>query len=141
MNRVSEFYRKDPLVRAEIEEYGKRLDYGAAPYYKGNYIYVNYWMLKPGETVEILEKGKMLEVERTSDEDPLIAVSFAPQWRMVPEAGIFVSHSRRTAHHMFRAKAKTARGTILVRVRDAEGRIIREETLKRPAAPFGKAEF
>lgn len=141
MNRVSEFYRKDPLVRAEIEEYHGRLDYGAAPYYKGNYIYVNYWMLSPGETVEILENGKMLEVESTSDEDPLYAVSFAPQWRGVPESEIFVGHGKRTSRHMFRAKAKSARTTVTVRVRDAEGRIVREEILKRPAAPFGKAEF
>ena len=33
---------------------------------------------------------------------------------------------------MFKAQAKTRKGKILVRVRDASGAVIREETLSRP---------
>ena len=132
MNEVAKYYASTPSVRAEIEEYGERTDYSSLG--GSNWVYVNYWGIEPGQTVEIQEKGKSLEVEKVSDEDPLFAVSFAPQWRDEEESEIFVSHKKKVSYHMFRAKAKTARRPITVIVRDAEGNMVRTETMKRPRA-------
>lgn len=132
MNEVAKYYASTPSVRAEIEEYGERTDYSSLG--GSNWVYVNYWGIEPGQTVEIQEKGKSLEVEKVSDEDPLFAVSFAPQWRDEEESEIFVSHKKKVSYHMFRAKAKTSRRPITVIVRDAEGNIVRTETMKRPRA-------
>ncbi len=130
MNAVRAFYQNDPQMRKEIEKYGTHIDYAAKEY--TNWIYVNYWQFRPGETVEILENGRPLAVERTADEDPLFSVSFAPVWAGVEGAKIFTSHKSRSSNHMFRARAKTAKGKILVRVRNASGEVVREEMLTRP---------
>ena len=68
---VAKYYASTPSVRAEIEEYGERTDYSSLG--GSNWVYVNYWGIEPGQTVEIQEKGKSLEVEKVSDEDPLFA--------------------------------------------------------------------
>ena len=120
----------NPIAIMEIEKYGTHIDYAAKEY--TNWIYVNYWQFRPGETVEILENGRPLAVERTADEDPLFSVSFAPVWAGVEGAKIFTSHKSRLSNHMFRARAKTAKGKILVRVRNASGEVVREEMLTRP---------
>ena len=130
MNAVRSFYLADTLIRKELDSYGLHIDYSAKEY--ANQVYVNYWRYVPGETVEILENGKPLAVERTQDEDPLFSVSFSPVWDGVPDAKIFVSHKSWPSNHMFKAQAKTRKGKILVRVRDASGAVIREETLSRP---------
>ena len=90
--------------------------------------------LSPSEHELIDGFIESLEVEKVSDEDPLFAVSFAPQWRDEEESEIFVSHKKKVSYHMFRAKAKTSRRPITVIVRDAEGNIVRTETMKRPRA-------
>ena len=133
MNTVRDWFAGDAAFRRELDICGERTDY-ADPAYR-NCIYVNYWMFQPGETVEILEKGKPLPVERVTDEDPLFDLGFCPQWQGVAGAKLFVSHKARSSRHMFRAKARTARGEITVRVLDADGKVIRTETMVRPR-PF-----
>ena len=133
MNTVRDWFAGDAAFRRELDLCGERTDY-ADPAYR-NCIYVNYWMFQPGETVEILEKGKPLPVERVTDEDPLFDLGFCPQWQGVEGAKLFVSHKARSSRHMFRAKARTARGEITVRVLDADGKVIRTETMVRPR-PF-----
>ena len=133
MNTVRSFYAKDPLFASEMANCGLKRDY-SAPEYK-NFVYVNYWEYRPGETVEILENGRPLEVERALETDPLFNLCFCVQWQGVEGARLFVSHKAPVSNHLFRAKARTARSPITVRVLDASGNILREETMTRPR-PF-----
>ena len=68
-----------------------------------------------------------------SDEDPLFNVNkYLPSFINKP---VFNDKYERIINrHMFAAKARTARGKVLIRVKDAEGNVIREETLTRPKA-------
>ncbi len=131
MNSVMSYYAKDKDIRAQMKTYPDRTDYADKRF--RNFIYVNCWYLRPGWTVEILENGKPLEVNMVSDEDPLFNVNkYLPSFINKP---VFNDKYERIINrHMFSAKARTARGRVLVRVKDAEGNVIREETLTRPKA-------
>lgn len=137
MNQVRSAYAGDAEVMEEIRNENGDGDY-SDPKYK-NWIYVNYWGWKHGQSVEILENGKPLQVEKTDDPDPIFRASFAARWKDVEPAELFVTHKVHSSNHMFRAKAKKAKGKVSVIVKDASGEVVHEETITRPKA-FSFAE-
>ena len=131
MNSVMSYYAADKDIRAQIKANPGKIDYADKAF--RNCVYVNYWYYKPGETVEILENGKLLEVSKVEDEDPLFNVNrYLPSFIKKP---VFNDkYEKALNRHMFAAKARTSRGKITVRIKDASGNVIREETLARPKA-------
>ena len=131
MNTVMSYYAKDKDIRAQMKTYPDRVDYSDKRF--RNCVYVNYWYYKPGETVEILENGKLLETVKVDDEDPLFNLNkYLPSFVNKP---VFNEKYQKIGNkHMFAAKARTSRGKITVRVKDASGNVVREETLVRPKA-------
>ncbi|MBQ7610587.1 MAG: calcineurin-like phosphoesterase C-terminal domain-containing protein [Bacteroidales bacterium] len=127
MNAVAKRYAADKDIRALLAACPGRDDYAAREY--RNYVYINYWMLRDGETVEALENGRPLEVEQVNDEDPLYLLNLH-----LPDFLESGKHSRGKVGnlHMFRAKAQSARTPVTVRVRNAAGEIVREAVLQRP---------
>lgn len=131
MNTVGEYYRSDPDIAGQMSVYPERNNYGDRKY--RNWVYVNYWCWRQGETVEIIENGKPLDVVKVEDEDPVANVNYyLPYYKK--HRKFKASHSHLKNHHMFAAKTVSARSKVLVRVRDAEGEVVYEETLARPKA-------
>ncbi|MCI1640142.1 MAG: calcineurin-like phosphoesterase C-terminal domain-containing protein, partial [Bacteroidales bacterium] len=113
MNEVGRYYRNDPVIRKQMKMYPERRDYGKKEY--SNYIYINFWYYRPGQELEVLENGKQLDVELTNHEDPLYNISY-----YVPKIAAGGKYSKAFSVdanlHMFRAKAHTKTGKILIRV-------------------------
>ena len=129
MNKVAEYYNKDKDVRAQMEKYPKRLDYGDGSY--TNQVLVNYWMYKPGQKVQVYEGSNKLSVSSVTYEDPLFNVSYHIR-TFLDLLPITPSQTTVTAEHMFLARAKTATEPITVKVVDESGAVIHEETMTRP---------
>ena len=135
MNSVGEFYRNDPQCRIFHKLYPERSWY-ADPKFK-NMIYVNYWGYAPGQKVEIFEDGKPLAVTKSKLDEPLYVITYITP--KLDESSV-VSKSNlkdRKTPHSFVATASTATAPVIVRVTDAEGNVLQEETLVRPK-PFDK---
>lgn len=130
MNKVSEYYRTDPDVRAFVKLYPERADF-SNPKYR-NMIHVNYWAYCPGQIVEVYENGRALKVQKISDEDPLYN-----ECHYIPAAKksgfkFKKSFSKPEPNpHMFAAKAQRADSDILVVIKDESGNEIRRSELKR----------
>lgn len=138
LNAVRERYSSDPRIRAQIAAFPERTDYADEKF--KNRILVNYWMWKPGETVEILEGGKPLKVKKVKWEDPLFNLSYyLPAWENAN--GVAPGQYKVTNHHSFSAKASSSKSTITVRVLSPEGKVLYKQTLKRPVASFPAKEY
>ena len=133
MNTVAQFYNTDEDVKEQMETYPLRLDYGDGNY--ADQILVNYWMHKPGESVQVWEDGVQLTVKSVSYEDPLFNISYHIR-TFRKELPITPGQKTVTADHMFVAQASTADKPVTVRVVGTDGNIIREVTVERPKA-FG----
>ena len=129
MNSVGEYYKNDPDIREQLEKYPKRLDYSESAY--ANNVMINYWMYKPGQTVEVYEDGKLLTTKAVNYEDPLFNVNYHIR-TFKKELPIRPGQSTVTSDHMFLAKARTSTSPITVRVKDESGKLIHEETMTRP---------
>jgi hypothetical protein len=131
MNEVGKYYRNDPGIRKQMEMYPKRRDYGLGEY--AGYVYINCWYIHPGDRLEVYENGHPLAVERVNQEDPLYNVNyFVP--KVEKDEKYTESHANDTNIHMFRVKAKTKNGKILINVVDPKGRVLHSETMSRPKA-------
>ncbi|MCQ2116066.1 MAG: calcineurin-like phosphoesterase family protein [Bacteroidales bacterium] len=133
MNGVAKAYRESEGVKMQRELAPTRMDYSAPEF--ENCIFVNYWGWKPGETVEMIENGKMLKVKNVRHEDPVKNFAYDLPHILSPVK----HHSVRpkdACNHMFEAKAATATSEVKIIVRDKEGRVLHLEILQRPKA-FG----
>lgn len=127
MNKVASWYDNE-AVRNHLKMYPDHLDYSSKHY--RNMIYVNYWMYREGEKVEIWEDGKLIDTQKVMDEDPL--------WYINHHIAIFnkkpvynKKYSKDENNHIFRAKARKRKSEIVVRVKTEDGRLIQEEKLVR----------
>lgn len=107
----------------------------AAEYIRGrkkqNEVLVNVWGYGPGWTVEMFEKGKPLDVERVRTKDPLFLISCPVPY--LEQGNKLIGTVRPVfTMHMFKAKAKSAKSPIEIRVTDREG-CVYTRTLHRPA--------
>lgn len=130
LNSVGDYYKNDSIVRKELSFFPKRTDF-SDPKYK-NCVLVNYWLYEPGQTVEFIEDGAPLDVTYASDvEDPLWnVIYYAP---LTAKLGEYKSsYNQRTSAHLFMAKAKTSDRPIEIRVKNADGKLVRSEVMHRP---------
>ena len=130
INAVGDFYRNDPQCRIFHELYPERSWYADPSY--ANMVYVNYWGYEPGDKVEVFEDGKPLAVSESDTDDPLYVITY-----VTPKLTSATNPSKkektdRKMPHSYVATASNATSPILVRVTDAEGNIIHEETVIRP---------
>lgn len=128
MNAVGEYYRTDPAVKAYFKKKSHAINYADSLY--TNYVYINCWGMRPGYTLEVYENGSPLEVEQTTDEDPLYFVNhFIPRL-----AGPFFADGPKshTCVHLYRAKASTADGVIAVWLKDDKGSVVQSRMMRRP---------
>ena len=135
INAVGDFYRNDSQCRIFHRLYPERSWY-ADPGFR-NMIYVNYWGYAPGQKVEIFEDGKPLSVEKSSLDEPLYVITHVtPKLDDSSEPSKSNMKDRKTPHS-FIAYATTADKPVIVRVSDASGKVLYEETMERPK-PFDK---
>ncbi len=132
MNTVGEAYRASEGVKMQQELFSAtRLDYGKKKW--RNYVFLNYWGWEPGDTVEMLEKGKKLKVEATRYEDP--SKNFAYE---LPRVMSPYKHSRKASKdntfHMFVAKTSSPKTPVTVRIYGSDGKIKHEGVFSRPRA-------
>ncbi len=130
LNSVGDYYKNDSIVRKELSFFPKRTDF-SDPKYK-NCVLINYWLYEPGQTVEFIEDGAPLDVTYASDvEDPLWnVIYYAP---LTAQLGEYKSsYNQRTSAHLFMAKAKTSDRPIEIRVKNADGKLVRSEVMHRP---------
>ena len=129
LNSVRKRYSEDAGIRAQMEAYPRRTDYADSSF--ADMVAVNYWMWREGETVEMLENGKPLKVEKVDWEDPLFNLSYyLPRWKAA--GGTASSQKQIHNRHMFAARTADAASPVTVIVRDRDGRVIHRETMKRP---------
>lgn len=130
INKVGEFYRNDPQCRIFHKLYPERSWY-ADPAFK-NMIYVNYWGYAPGQKVEMFENGKPLAVKKSKLDEPLYVITYiTPKLTADSKASKSAMKDRKTPHS-FVATATTATAPVTIRVTDASGKVLHEETLIRP---------
>lgn len=130
MNSVGEAYRASEGVKRQQELFGAtRLDYGKKKW--RNYVFLNYWGWEPGDSVEMLEKGKKLKVEDTRYEDPSKNFAYELPRLMNP-----YKHSSRASKdntfHMFVAKTSSAKTPVTVRIYGAGNTLKFEQVFARP---------
>ena len=108
----------------------------AAEYIRGrkkqNEVLVNVWGYGPGWTVEMFEKGKPLAVERVRTKDPLFLLSCPVPY--LAQGNKLIGTVRPVfTMHMFKARTKSAKTPVEIRVTDREGRVY-TQTMERPKA-------
>ena len=127
MNAVRDFYRTDADMKALMQKFPDRMDYGQM---SDNVVMANVFAYDDDWKVEFLENGNPLTAERVAAEDPFHNLAYdlaAFRKNGNPSKG---SMSNRTLH-MFQAKAQTANEPVTVRVTDSFGRVY-EHTIRRP---------
>ncbi|MBP3536987.1 MAG: calcineurin-like phosphoesterase C-terminal domain-containing protein [Muribaculaceae bacterium] len=107
----------------------------AAEYIRGrkkqNEVLVNVWGYGPGWKVEMFEKGKPLKVERVRSKDPLFLLSCPIPY--LEQGNKLVGTVRPVfTMHLFKAKARSGKSPVEIRVTDREGRVYKS-VLQRPA--------
>lgn len=140
--RDKQFYAYDMnVVKPIIAEYKDILntqtpqrdtygdDYATVP---ENAIYVNVWNWDEKWTVEVIENGASLAVERVYDRDPLHTLCYDVQ---APSHGLELSDQNASIRmgHMFRAVASSSTSTVTVKVTDRFGNEYKE-VMSRPKA-------
>lgn len=129
MNTVRDFYRTDAGMKALLQKYPDRMDYGQVP---DNVVMANVFAYDDDWKVEFFENGSPLVAGRVTAEDPFHTLAYdLPAFRKNGSAGKN-SMSNRTMH-MFQAKAQTANAPVTVRVTDSFGQVY-EHTIQRPHA-------
>lgn len=133
LNEVGKAYKTSKGVKLQQAKFpATRIDYSQRKW--RNYVFVNYWGWRPGDRVEMYEKGRQLKVEETTFEDPVKNFSYE-----LPRITNPYKHSRPRATeftpHMFTAKASSAKKPVTVRIFGADGTLKYEQTFTRPR-PF-----
>jgi hypothetical protein len=130
LNAVGDFYRNDEGCRIFHELYPERSWY-ADPAFE-NMIYVNYWAYAPGQKVEIFEDGKPLAVKQSGLDEPLYVITYVTPGLTRSSTPSKNAVKDRKTPHSFVATATTATAPILVRVSDADGKVLYEQSVIRP---------
>lgn len=135
MNAVSQYFSTDAGCRRLHELCPDRLWYGSREF--KNWVMVNYWDYKPGETVEMLENGRTTVMARLSYDDPLWEITYLTSGlEQSTKPGKSLSKVSKNPH-LFGAMALTSVSPVVVRVRDAQGSVVYEEVVVRPKM-FGR---
>jgi len=119
MNTVSNFYRTNSTMRAILNEYPSRVNYGNI---EANTVMVNVFAFSPGWQVTISEGDSILPCQRVYTEDPYHTINYdVPRYAA---SGYYSTYYITTAStHIFSARAATATKPVTVRVVDSYGNI------------------
>ncbi len=130
LNEVRKAYRASEGVKKQQELFpDSRLDYGKSKW--RNHVSLNYWGWRPGDYVEMYEKGRKLKVEATRYEDP--SKNFAYELPRVMNAYKHSSKaSKDNTYHTFVAKTSSAKTPVTVKIFAADGTLRFEQTFQRP---------
>ena len=117
MNTVKQFYQSNTTMRAIMNEYPTRVDYGTID---DNEVMVNVFSYDPEWQVTICEGDSILQCNRVYTEDPFHTLAYdVPQYRL---SGYYSTYYTTTlSTHIFKAKASTATEPITIRVVDTFG--------------------
>lgn len=130
MNEVGKAYRNNKYCKLQHAKYPDTINYYADKKYR-NYIYVNFWGTRPGDTLEVLEDGKPLVDEGRADADP--TKNFAYELKYYMNNG--KTHKNDSCSHMHEYRTSSAKSLITVRVKGADGSVRFEQEYRRPL-PF-----
>ena len=128
MNSVMTLW-KTPPYRKAAATYKGIADFADSSY--TNVVFVNWWESQEDHTLEILEKGKPLQVSATDDCDPYYAMS-KQVWYTKTGMPYRSKYDNYRNCHMFKATASSPRSTITVRILDKDGKILYKEKVRRP---------
>ena len=138
LNEVGKAYRAEPAVMNICKKYPNHPDYGDSEY--RNIVLVNYWRQKPGDTVELYEKGKLRKGENTRLEDPTYFFAWEVQvYHKRIDKGF---HKGASMPYVWEFQTKSAKTPVTIVIKDKDGKIIYEETFSRPIPfdPSGQSE-
>ena len=138
MNEVGKAYRDEVAVSEVRKKYPKHPDYGDSEY--RNIVLVNYWKQKPGDTVELYEKGKLRKGENSRLEDPTYFFAWEVQvYHKRIDKGL---HQSASMPYVWEFQTKSAKTPITVVIKDKDGKVLYEETFQRPIPfnPSGQGE-
>lgn len=134
MNGVREYCRHDRDMRALLKMHPDKDDYSRKEF--ADKVMVNWWAYEPGLELQMFEDGKPLEVKAVDLEDPLYFICYDIPY--MKKKGFKKGNGKQTAFHTFMAAAATSDSPVTVRVVNAAGEVLHEETLERPKQ-FGPA--
>ena len=119
MNTVRNFYNTNSTMRAILNEYPSRVDYGKIG---DNVVMVNVFFFSPGWQVTVCEGDNILPCQRVYTEDPYHTLTYdVPRYAAVGYYSTYYITTNST--HIFKAQATTADQPITVRVVDNFGNI------------------
>lgn len=137
MNAVGEYYSHDPGFAFQKKYFTAAVDYSDECF--RNCVLVNYWAVEPGERVEMIECGKVLEVNRKTMVEPIHNITFT-----IPRAMRAASKKKKklkvsdapvaTSNKMFIAKTSAPDTPVTVRIYASDGNLRYEQTITRPKA-------
>ena len=119
MNTVRDFYRTNATIKAILNEYPSRVNYGNIA---DNTLMVNVYAFAPGWQVTICEDDSILPSQRVYTEDPYHTLAYdVPRYAT---AGYYSTYYITTnSTHLFKAQAATATKPVTVRVVDTFGNV------------------
>ena len=118
MNTVKQRYKADATVRAMLERYPNRIDYGT---YGDNVVLVNVFAYDTSWKIQVSEGGRQLPVERVSGEDPFHTLAYdVPTFKQKGKYGDGSATGR--TGHLFRVQTTSSILPVTVKVTDSFGR-------------------
>ena len=130
MNEVAKVYKASKELKYLCKLQKNQIDY-SSPKYK-NYVYVNCWTWESGCTLTATENGKVLNVEKTTDSDPLAAkVIFAKPNIFEKKKGSKKTNRLSRAANMFRFKTSSATAPVVITLTTPDGESY-TQTFNRP---------
>ncbi len=129
MNSVAKAYKESEGIAKQRELAPTRANYADKEF--KNYVFVNYWTWEPGHTVDMYEYVKSLKVENHRHEDPVKNFGYDITQIMSPVKHHSVK-AKDACNHMFEAKASSAKSDVTVVIKDENGEVLYQETVKRP---------
>lgn len=134
MNSVKKEYKSNKLIRNLLKDRPTRVDYADI---ENNLVYLNVYNHDRDWKIEVWEGDKPLAVEQVFDEDPLHTITYDIHRFAAGEYLSTNSSTRPQCTHLFKAKTKSAKSPVRVKVTDSFGRVY-EKTYNRPY-PFNTA--
>ena len=138
LNEVGKAYREEPAVQGIRKKYPDHPDYGDSEY--KNIVLVNYWQQKPGDTVELYEKGKKREGQNSRIEDPTYFFAWEVQvFHKRIDKGL---HKKGGKPYVWEFQTRSAKTPVTIVIKDKDGKVLYKETFQRPIPfdPSGKSE-
>ena len=117
MNKVKEFYQTDKTMKAILEQYPNRTNYGTIG---DNIILLNIYDYDTDWKIEVTENGVSLPIKRVTTEDPLHTLAYdVPKFKADGNYGSGSITGKYS--HFFFIQANTATEEVNVRVTDSFG--------------------